>query len=146
MSDDNQTKDPNAEPKETILVAEDSLPNRKILTHLLTKLGYNVEACEDGRVAREKLEAGDIENLVVIISDIMMPNEDGLQLLEYTRGNEKYKDIPFFLATAVSDKDYIMKAKSFNVNGYILKPLTFQRITAKLQELFPDKRFPKMAS
>ncbi|RME15261.1 MAG: response regulator [Bdellovibrio sp.] len=132
--------------KETILIAEDSVPNRKILMHLLEKLGYNVEACEDGLQAREKLENKEVENLVAVISDIMMPNEDGLQLLKYVRGSEEYKDLPFILVTAVSEKEYILQAKSLNVNGYILKPVTFQRVIGKLKEIFPNKTFPNVAA
>ncbi|MCB0356127.1 MAG: response regulator [Bdellovibrionales bacterium] len=134
------------EKKECIIVAEDSPPNRKILVHLLEKLGYQVESCEDGKQAWEKLESGDIDNVVAVLSDIMMPNMDGLQLLKNVRGKEELKDLPFVLITAVSDREYIMKAKEHNVNGYILKPVTFQRVTSKLKEIFPDKKFEKLAS
>ena len=41
--------------KECIVVAEDSPPNRKILVHLLEKLGYEVISCEDGQIAWDKL-------------------------------------------------------------------------------------------
>ena len=53
--------------------------------------------------------------------------------------------MPFVLVTAVSDRDYIIEAKSLDVNGYILKPVTFQRVTNKLKEIFPEKKFPKAA-
>jgi two-component system chemotaxis response regulator CheY len=135
-------EDPN---KETILIAEDSPPNRKILAHLLEKLGYKVTACEDGQQAWDKLHAGECGNVVAVISDIMMPNMDGIQFLKNVRGEEKYKNLPFVLVTAVSDKEYIMQAKELNVNGYILKPVTFQRVTDKLHELFPNKTLPKLA-
>ena len=134
------------EQKETIVVAEDSPPNRKILVHLLEKLGYEVESCEDGKMAWEKLESGELENVVAVLSDIMMPNMDGLQLLKNVRGKEELKHLPFVLITAVSDREYIMQAKEHNVNGYILKPVTFQRVTSKLKEIFPNKIFDKLAS
>lgn len=134
--------DPN---KETILIAEDSPPNRKILGHLLEKLGYKVVACEDGLQGWEKLRSGECGNVVAVISDIMMPNLDGIQFLKNVRGEDKYQHLPFVLVTAVSDKDYIMQAKEMNVNGYILKPVTFQRVVDKLRELFPNKTLPKLA-
>ena len=132
--------------QETIIVAEDSAPNRKILVHLLKKLGYDVVSCEDGQIAWEHLESGESSNVVAILSDIMMPNKDGLELLKSCRENDKYKEIPFVLITAVSDREYIIEAKNLNVNGYILKPVTFQRVTSKLKELFPNKKFEKLAS
>lgn len=132
---------------EVIVVAEDSAPNRTILVHLLRKLGFDVIECPDGELAKNELlkatEAG--KNVVAILSDIMMPKMDGLALLEFVRGEEKLKTIPFVLVTAVSDKDHIVKAKTLNVNGYILKPVTFQRVTTKLEELMPGKKFPKLA-
>jgi len=114
--------------------------------HLLNKLGYEVESCEDGAQAWEKLSSGELNNVVAILSDIMMPNLDGVELLKNVRAHETLKDLPFILITAVSDREYIMEAKENNVSSYILKPVTFQRVTSKLKEIFPDKKFDKMAS
>lgn len=132
--------------KDTIIIAEDSPPNRKILAHLLEKLGFHVVACENGQVAWDALQSGKHFRVVCVISDIMMPTMDGLGLLRLVRGDEKYKKLPVILVTAVSEKDYIVQAKELNVNGYILKPVTFQRVTTKLQELFPDRNFPKLVA
>jgi CheY-like chemotaxis protein len=136
----------NSGTREYILIAEDSPPNRKILAHLLKKLDYEVIECVDGQEAWDKHLKENKINLVAILSDIMMPNLDGIGLLKCVREQSSCKDIPFVLITAVSDKDYIVQAKNLNVNGYILKPVTFQRVTSKLKELFPKKRFPQIAS
>lgn len=130
---------------EVIVVAEDSDPNRKILVHLLTRLGYEVYACEDGEQAWESMEALKNKKLAAVVSDIMMPVMDGIQLLQKIRSSDEYKDLPVLLVTAVSDKSYIMEASRLHVNGYILKPLTFQRVIEKMQELFPNKTFPQLA-
>lgn len=135
-----------AQPKEQIVVAEDSPPNRKILAHLLAKLGYEVIACENGDVAWKAIASGQHEKIVAILSDVMMPVMDGISLLKAVRESEPHKMIPVVLVTAVSDKDYILQAKTLNVNGYILKPVTFERVQAKLKELFPEKIFPKLVS
>lgn len=149
MSEENGAPEEQAAPesgKEIIVVAEDSPPNRKILVHLLEKLGYEVIGCENGQQAWDEVEKlRDNDNLVAVISDIMMPVKDGIEFLKHVRNDEKLKDLPFVLVTAVSDKEYILEAKSMNVNGYILKPVTFARVTAKLQELFPDKKIAKLA-
>ncbi len=134
-------------PKERIIVVEDSPPNRKILVHLLQKLGYVVDGYEDGQKAWEALQKHEAhKDLVAVISDIMMPNMNGIDLLRKIRENSQFKSIPFLLVTAVSDKEYILEAKTLNVSGYILKPVTFQRVTGKLTELFPLKKFPKLAA
>lgn len=130
---------------DTILIAEDSPPNRKILGHLLEKLGFRIISCENGRQAWEALNHPAVENVSLVISDIMMPEMDGLELLRHIRASETYKNLPVVLVTAVSEKDYIVKAASLSANGYILKPVTYQRVADKLKELFPNHEFPKLA-
>jgi CheY-like chemotaxis protein len=133
-------------PKDTIVIAEDSPPNRKILSHLLERLGFNVIACENGEEAWEKVQDPASGHIICVISDIMMPKMDGIQLLKSIRDDEKCAKLAVILVTAVSEKEYIAQAKELKVNGYILKPVTFQRVTSKLQELFPLKTFPKIAA
>lgn len=133
------------EVREKIIVAEDSPPNRKILSHLLFKLGYEVADFENGADAWKALES-DPARVVAVISDIMMPAMDGIQLLQKIRESKQLKDLPVLLITAVSDKDYISQAKNLHVNGYILKPVTFQRVLQKLKTLFPSKIFPNLAA
>lgn len=129
-----------------IIVAEDSPPNRKVLVLLLGKLGFKVIECEDGDVAWKALcDRGD-KRVVAVFSDLMMPNMDGLEFLRRVRNDENFKSLPFVLITAVSDKDYIFEAKNLNVNGYVLKPVTYQRVATKLKELFPEREFPQLAS
>ena len=130
---------------EWVVVAEDSAPNRTILLLLLKKLGYLVIECEDGDVAWRQLRENSDKNIVAVISDLMMPNMDGLELLRRVRNDENFNGLPFVLVTAVSDKDYIQEARALNVNGYILKPVTFKRVFSKLQEVFPNRLFPSLA-
>jgi CheY-like chemotaxis protein len=131
---------------EYIVVAEDSAPNRTVLVLLLRKLGFKVLECDDGDVAWKAIHDNRDKSIVAVISDLMMPNMDGLELLRRVRNDAVLKDLPFVLVTAVSDKDYIFEAKNLKVNGYILKPVTYQRVSSKLKELFPDREFPQIAS
>lgn len=135
----------NTEPMDTIIIAEDSPPNRKILAHILAKFGFNVVPCENGEAAFAALNSGEHANVVMVITDLMMPVMDGLELLRAVRESEKHKNLPLVLITAVMEKDYIIRAKALNVNGYILKPVTVDRVSSKLTELFPHKKFPKLA-
>ena len=132
--------------EEWVVVAEDSPPNRTILVLLLKKLGFQVLECNDGDVAWKTLHENKDKKIVAVISDLMMPAMDGLELLRRVRNDEKLAELPFVLVTAVSDKDYIFEAKTLKVNGYLLKPVTFQRVSAKMKELFPDRNFPQLAS
>lgn len=129
-----------------IVVAEDSAPNRTVLALLLRKLGFKVIECSDGDAAWRALHENPDKKIVAVMSDLMMPNMDGIELLRRSRNDERTKQIPFVLVTAVSDKDYISEAKALQVNGYLLKPVTYQRVSMKLKELFPDRVLPDLAS
>jgi two-component system, chemotaxis family, chemotaxis protein CheY len=131
--------------EEYVVVAEDSPPNRTILVLLLKKLGFKVFECEDGEVAWTIMEKNRDKNIVAVISDIMMPNIDGMGLLRRTRDDNTYSSIPFVFVTAVSEKDYIFEAKNLKANGYILKPVTYQRVAQKMKEIFPNKKLPSLA-
>lgn len=127
---------------DTIIVAEDSAPNRLILVHLLKKFGFRVIECTDGQVALEELHKSTPDQPVrAIISDIMMPRLDGIEFLKNVREDARYADLPFILVTSVSDRHLIVKAKELNVTSYILKPVTADRVKGKLQEIFPDRNF-----
>ncbi len=131
---------------EYILVAEDSPPNRTILVLLLKKLGFKVFECEDGQVAWQMLDQHRDKNVIAIISDIMMPKVDGMELLRRVRADAKYSSHPFVFVTAVSERDYIYEAKNLNAAGYLLKPVTYQRVAQKIKEIFPTKKLPSIAS
>ncbi|MAF91487.1 MAG: response regulator [Bdellovibrionota bacterium] len=136
-----------SEDKKSVILAEDSPTNRTVIKHLLLKLGFSVIECETGKIAWQALQAEyEKENVVAVISDIMMPDMDGIDFLEMVRDEEKYKSLPFVLVTAVMEKEQVVSAKKLGVNGYILKPVTFQRISAKMKELFPEHKFPRMAA
>ncbi len=137
--------DTQSQPEEYIVVAEDSAPNRNILVHLLKRIGYKVLDFENGQLAWDGIQQHADKNIVAIISDIMMPQMSGIELLRNIRGHDKVKDLPVVLITAVTEKEYIAEAKELKVNGYILKPVTAERIRTKFKELFPNKVFAKLA-
>ncbi len=130
---------------EYIIVAEDSPPNRTILTLLLKKLGFKILECEDGQIAWDVMEQNREKNIVAVVSDIMMPHMDGMALLRKIRGDSNYEKMPFVFVTAVSEKDYIFEARNLSAQGYILKPVTYKRVAHKIQELFPAKKLPLLA-
>jgi two-component system, chemotaxis family, chemotaxis protein CheY len=129
-----------------MILLEDSAPNRNILKAILSKLGFGVLVGDTGKVGMQHLELCQKEklNLVCFISDIMMPEMDGLTFLEKVRADARYKEIPFLLVTAAADKDNVIEAGKMGVTGYLLKPVTMEQIRGKLQEIFPEMEFPSI--
>jgi two-component system chemotaxis response regulator CheY len=130
--------------KDFILILEDSSPNLNILKRILEKCGFGVLAGADGKIGVDLLQKCKTENLklVAIISDIMMPNMDGHQFLGHVKAQDRFKETPFVFLTALGDKQNVLEAKKLGVDGYLLKPITMDKIRAKLKDLFPKRPFP----
>lgn len=124
-----------------ILVVEDSAPNRMILKKILEKLGFVVDEADSGQTALEVINEAE-EKFDCIFSDIMMPNMNGIELLQNLRDIEEYKNTHYVLVTAVADKDYIIEARKYHASGYILKPIQTEMVRAKIKELFPNWKPP----
>ncbi|QTA83713.1 Two component system response regulator/histidine kinase, CheW domain-containing [Desulfonema limicola] len=122
-----------------IILAEDSSPVRKLEVLALKKLGFeNIIEAENGDDAVEKL----LKNLDtgLIISDWNMPEKDGYSLLTWARSTETFKDIPFLMATAQSDRQQIRRAVRAGVSGFIAKPFEADELNAKIEEIFNIKK------
>lgn len=130
--------------KQKAAVVEDSLPNQIILAQFLTKMGFEVQSFNNGQEAWARFEA-EPDGWAFVFSDVMMPKMDGLGLLSKIRNHPQLKNLPVYLVTAMSDKNYVVEAKKYEVTGYILKPISYAMIVDKLQPLFPDMKFPPAA-
>ena len=86
-----------------ILLVEDAGTMRKMEVRILKQLGFNnIAEAKDGNDAVEKLTASPDFDLV--ISDWAMPGMDGHELLQWLRGQEQFKNLPFLMATGHGDK------------------------------------------
>jgi len=127
-----------------VMVVEDSLPNQNILNLTLQRMGFTVESFSNGEDAWARLEA-EPAGWAFIFTDYMMPKMDGLELLKRIKSHDSLKVTPVYMITAVSDKNVVMDAKSNGIAGFVVKPISYAKILAKVQALYPDKRFPQPA-
>jgi two-component system chemotaxis response regulator CheY len=115
-----------------VLVVDDSTAIRKILQRVLRQtdlqLGEIVEA-GDGVEALELLRK---KHFGLILSDINMPNMDGLQLLSAVRKEEQWKKIPLLLITTEGSQEKVLEAANLGATGYVRKPFTADQIREKL--------------
>ena len=102
-----------------ILVVEDSKTQARWLGMLLKQQGYQTNVAYDGREAMEVL-AGSVPALV--ITDIMMPVMDGFELCRRIKGDERLRDIPVILLTALSDPSDVLHAIKCGADNFITKP------------------------
>ncbi|MFB3776000.1 MAG: response regulator [Bryobacteraceae bacterium] len=118
-----------------ILIVDDSAALRKILQRVLRQaevpLGNLYEA-GDGAQALEAMNANPVD---LVLSDINMPNMDGLQLLAQIRANPKWQDIRVIMITTEGNQARVMEAVGLGAAGYVRKPFTADQIKEKLLSL-----------
>jgi two-component system chemotaxis sensor kinase CheA len=113
------------ETKKSLLVAEDSITVRTQMKRILEGAGYEVTVAVDGLDAFNKLGGGLFDALV---SDIMMPNMNGLTLTEKIRQDKKYREIPVILVTSLASDEDRKKGIEAGANAYITKSSFDQRV------------------
>ncbi len=115
-----------------ILVVDDDLGICRTLAEILELEGCNVETASDGEEALRRLESGPID---LVLSDVVMPNMDGYELLQAVR--EKHRGLPVLLMTAFHyDKDHIIKRSRLDgLEGVVFKkPIDAERLCQVIAE------------
>lgn len=106
--------------RNTILVVDDSAPLRTVTRNLLSKRGFDIVEAGDAAQAIRFLQGGGRVDLV--LSDVEMPNMDGVEMLAIIRGRLQRKELPVVMVTSVRDLNVLKKAKTLGVQGWVLKP------------------------
>jgi len=114
----------------TILVIEDTVAIRTLLRILLKRHGYDVIEASNGREAFEA-----VKNFTpdLILTDISLPEIDGLDITRVIRKIEGFKEIPIIAVTAQGELFY-KRAMEAGCNDLIEKPLNFQRLESTLEQ------------
>jgi len=112
-----------------VLLADDDAKFQKLMRLTLEKHGFEVMVCSDGIEAKDAMDRSPAE---LIISDYMMPNMDGVQLLKALR--EEGQDIPFILMTAYGSIDSTMEAIKLGTVEYLTKPFDPEEIVLAAQK------------
>lgn len=105
------------EPKRVLLV-EDSITTRTQEKRILEGAGYRVTVAVDGLDGWNKLAAGEFD---AVVSDVEMPNMDGLALAARIRQDEKYRELPIILVTSLSSEADRKRGVEVGANAYITK-------------------------
>ena len=124
-----------------IVVVEDDVALRDIVTHKLSTNGFTVKEAEDGKTAIDLI----IETKpALVLLDLMLPEVDGFTVLETIRKNEdpKLAKTPIIILSNLWSNKDILKTKALNVQAYLVKAyFTTEEILKKVQEVLanPDK-------
>ena len=117
-----------------IMVVDDEENIREVLSNYLETLGYEIQTASDGKDALEKFEAGAFD---LIISDLLMPNIDGLELLRKVR--EKDRDVVFLMITGYPSIETAVEAIKKGAYDYITKPFHMEDVKIRIERSFEKK-------
>ena len=115
----------------TILVVEDNEELRHFIVHILQK-EYRVLEAPNGRLGLEKIMA---EMPDVVVSDVMMPEMDGIELLNVVKTNHEICHIPVIILSAKASLDDRVKGLEYGADGYITKPFSSAYLRARLKSV-----------
>ncbi|TMA58699.1 MAG: sigma-54-dependent Fis family transcriptional regulator [Deltaproteobacteria bacterium] len=119
----------------TILVVEDQDSARESLAELLRGEGYEVHEAADGNVAKDLINKLDVD---VILTDLMMPGADGIEVLKHAR--EVSPQTLIMLMTAHASVDTAVEALRLGAQDYLLKPLIFEDVMRKVERLISHRK------
>ncbi len=114
--------------KNTILLADDDKEFRKAMTRMLEKAGYAITAAADGREALDALSDNEFD---LIISDLRMPNLDGVELMGELR--RRGLETPIIFLTAFGEVESYMDLMNLGAFEYVNKPVKSHVILAIAQ-------------
>ena len=119
----------------TILIIDDSNTMRKIVQRSLRQAGFDFDKILEAGDGQEALQVLDGESVDLILSDINMPNMDGIEFLRQKASNDAIKDIPVVMITTEAGNDIIGEAKALGAKGSIKKPFTADQVQDTLGAL-----------
>jgi two-component system chemotaxis response regulator CheY len=116
----------------TIMTADDSASIRQLVKMALVEAGYGVVEAVDGLDALNKFTASPTN---MLITDLNMPNLDGIELIKKVRSTPSGKFIPIVLLTTESDGAKKQAGKLAGATGWIVKPFNKDQLLAVVKKL-----------
>jgi two-component system chemotaxis response regulator CheY len=115
----------------TVLTVDDSSSVRQMVSFTLRTAGYDVVEAENGRAALERLNSP----LHLVITDLNMPEMDGMELIRQIRAGTRQKYVPIVLLTTESQDAKKQEARAAGASGWITKPFRPEQLLAVVKRV-----------
>jgi two-component system chemotaxis response regulator CheY len=115
-----------------ILTVDDSASIRQMVSFTLTKAGYEITEAVDGRNGLEKAGGKTFD---LVITDLNMPNMDGIEMITAIRKLPGYKFTPILMLTTESQAEKKDAGRKAGATGWIVKPFNADQLIAVVQKL-----------
>jgi DNA-binding response OmpR family regulator len=113
-----------------VLIAEDDRDSRELLAWMLEKLGYQVVATTNGKEAWDAFRKGRFR---IVISDVLMPEVDGLELCRRIRLHKQSKYTYILMITALIGKKDYLEGMDAGADDFVTKPFDADELKARLR-------------
>lgn len=132
---------PSAPSRSRILVADDSLSIRKVVSHFLSNAGYDVQVAIDGLDAWQKLNGS--YQFDLLITDLEMPKMHGYDLIARIRKEGRtdgspLRDLPIIVLTSRAGEKHHQKARDLGADEYLVKPFDEKKLLTSVHKLLHD--------
>ncbi len=121
---------------ERILIVEDNVQMQNFIAELLQE-DYQAEVANNGVEALRQLETAE-KSFDLIVSDVMMPEMDGFELLERLKSSEKWKQLPVIMLTSLTAESDRLQALQTGVDDYLTKPFSPPELLARVRNLIAN--------
>ena len=124
--------------KNNIMIIDDSASIRQVLKFTLENAGYNVFEAQDGQIALNMLASDEIAKLHLIISDVNMPNVDGLTFLKKLKQEQPYtrhKFTPVVMLTTEGSNEMKNMGRESGAKAWVTKPFAPEQILKVIDKL-----------
>ncbi len=115
-----------------IMAVDDSASVRQMVGFTLKQAGYQVLEAVDGKDALSKVEGSGVQ---MMLTDLNMPNMDGIELIRRMRANPSFKFIPIVLLTTESQPEKKQEGKTAGATGWIVKPFKPEQLLAVIKKV-----------
>jgi CheY-like chemotaxis protein len=120
-----------------ILIVEDNPVNAEMIRVTLEKEKYEPILAADGEAALAALKAH--PDIAVVVTDVMMPGLDGMQLLQRIRQRPEYKTLPVVVATSLANQATVRQAVALQCKHFIVKPFTVRLLVQTVREALSQR-------
>ncbi len=120
-----------------ILVVDDNPVNRDLLLQRLSRQGYEVTTAADGQEALEHLATAVVDLLLL---DVIMPQMNGLQVLQTLKADQRWRDIPVIMISALDELDSVVYCIEIGAEDYLQKPFNPVLLQARINACLEKKR------
>ncbi len=115
-----------------VLVVDDSEAIRRSVSFILEQEGYSVVLASDGNEGVAQLSEGPFD---LILTDVNMPNMDGIELIRQVRADEQHAFTPIVVLTTESQDKKMQEGKDAGATGWIVKPFDAEKLLGVVKKL-----------